>query len=76
MRYFGCIFRAALRTRHLLLAEQCAARTCSLRRRDAVLPKLAVAILRLLKGILEGAKEPRRALPDLYLSHGLAERAT
>ena len=37
---------------------------------------LAVAILRLLKGILEGAKEQRRALPDLYLSHGLAERAT
>ena len=38
--------------------------------------KLAVAIRRLLTGILEGAKEPRRALPDLYLSHGLAERAT
>jgi tetratricopeptide (TPR) repeat protein len=38
--------------------------------------RLAVAILRLLKGILEGRKEPRRALPDLYMAHGLPERAS
>jgi len=38
--------------------------------------RLAVAILRLLKGILEGTKAPRRALPELYMTHGLPERAT
>jgi len=37
--------------------------------------RLAVAILRLLKDFLEGSKHPRRSLPDLYLAHGLAERA-
>jgi tetratricopeptide (TPR) repeat protein len=37
--------------------------------------RLAVAILRLLKSILEGNKTPRRALPDLYMAHGLPERA-
>jgi len=37
--------------------------------------RLAVAILRLLKAYLEGEKQPRRALAELYLSHGLPDRA-
>jgi tetratricopeptide (TPR) repeat protein len=37
--------------------------------------RLAVAILRLLKAYLEGQKQPRRALAELYLDHGYSDRA-
>src|SRR5437868_1319326 len=43
-KHFG-IGGAALRTGHLLLAEQRAARTGSLRRRDAVFAEFAAAVL-------------------------------
>src|SRR4051794_7325862 len=39
------IVRTALRARHSLLAEQRTAGACGLRRRDAVFPELAAAIL-------------------------------
>lgn len=38
--------------------------------------KLAVDLLRLLKDVLEDRRPQRRALADIYLGHGLAERAS
>src|SRR5260221_13716129 len=43
-KHFG-FFRAALRARHLLFAEQRAAAASRLRRRDAVFPEFAAAIV-------------------------------